>query len=112
MEAIGIHYFVSPNSAAVNSILRYIRRGRVISAVSIRGDEAEAIEAVAQAGSKIVGIALEELDLPKGVLILAISRGEQVIIPWGKTMIEPEDHVVIVAASESLPWVEKALSVS
>lgn len=112
VEAIGIHYFVSPNSAAVNSILRYIRRGRVISAVSIRGDEAEAIEAVALAGSKIVGTPLEELDLPKGVLILAISRAGRVIIPWGKTVIQPEDHIVIVAASDSLSWVEKALTAS
>ncbi len=110
VEAIGIHYFVSPNSAAVNSILRYIRRGRVISAVSIRGDEAEAIEAVALAGSKIVGTPLEDLDLPKGVLILAISRGGEVIIPWGKTVIEPEDHIVIVAARDSLSWVEKVLA--
>lgn len=111
VEAIGIHYFVSPNSAAVNSILRYIRRGRVISAVSIRGDEAEAIEAVALAGSRIVDRALEELDLPKGVLILAISRGGEVIIPWGKTVIQPDDHIVIVASRNSLPWVEKVLTV-
>lgn len=110
VEAIGIHYFVSPNSAAVNSILRYIRRGRVISAVSIRGDEAEAIEAVALAGSRIVGTPLEELDLPKGVLILAISRSGEVIIPWGKTVVEPEDHIVIVAARDSLSWVEKVLA--
>ncbi len=111
VEAIGIHYFVSPNSAAVNSILRYIRRGRVISAVSIRGDEAEAIEAVAQAGSRIVGCPLEELDLPKGVLILAISRNDEVIIPWGKTIINPDDHIVIVAVRDSLAWVEKVLAV-
>lgn len=110
VEAIGIHYFVSPNSAAVNSILRYIRRGRVISAVSIRGDEAEAIEAVAQAGSRIVGRPLQELDLPKGVLILAISRNGEVIIPWGKTIINPDDHIVIVAARDSLSWVEKVLA--
>lgn len=112
VEAIGIHYFVSPNSAAVNSILRYIRRGRVISAVSIRGDEAEAIEAVALAGSKIVGQPLADLDLPKGVLILAISRKGEVIIPWGQTVIEPDDHVVIVAARGSLSWVEKVLTVA
>ena len=60
--------------------------------------------------SKIVGTPLEELDLPKGVLILAISRAGRVIIPWGKTVIQPEDHIVIVAASHSLAWVEKALA--
>ncbi len=112
VEAIGIHYFVSPNSAAVNSILRYIRRGRVISAVSIRGDEAEAIEAVALAGSRIVGRPLADLELPGGVLILAISRKGEVIIPWGQTVIEPDDHVVIVAARDSLSWVEKVLTVA
>ena len=45
-----------------------------------------------------------------GVLILAISRAGRVIIPWGKTVIQPEDHIVIVAASDSLAWVEKALA--
>jgi trk system potassium uptake protein TrkA len=110
VEAIGIHSFISPTSAAVNSVLRYIRRGKVISAVSIRGDEAEAIEAVVLEGSKIVGTSLEDLNLPKGVLIMAIKRKGEVLIPWGKTVIEPDDHIVIMVALDRLSWVEKVLA--
>ena len=52
-----------------------------------------------------------EADLPAGVLIGAIVRGGQVISPRGDTIIEPNDRVVLFAASEVVRKVEKMFSV-
>jgi len=55
VSAIGLEHVVSSRLAAVNTVLQYIRRGRVLSAMALKGEAAEVIEAVALETSDIVG---------------------------------------------------------
>ena len=75
VQTIGIDHIVSTRMSAVNSILHFIRRGKIISTVSIAGEEAEALEAIALEHSAIVGTPLKKLKFPKGAIILCIIRG-------------------------------------
>lgn len=111
VRAIGIEHSVSPRLSAVNSILHYVRKGKVLTSVSIKGDEAEALEAIAQENSGIVNKPLHSLGFPKGALILCIIRGEQVIVPRGDSVINPQDRIVILGARKVIPKVEQALMV-
>lgn len=111
VRAVGIEQTVSPRLAAVNSILQYMRKGKVLSAASIKGDEAEALEAVALANSDIVGQAIRELKLPKGALILSIQRGEEVIFPTGDSVIAPDDRILILSTRKNIGRIEKRLMV-
>ena len=109
VRAIGIENLVSPRQSAVNTILQYMRKGQVISAASIKGDEAEALEAVAQPNSDIVGKAIKDLDLPRGALILTIQRGEEVVFPSGDSVIQPGDRIVLLSTQKNIPRIEKRL---
>jgi trk system potassium uptake protein TrkA len=42
-----------------------------------------------------VGRRVEAVDLPGGTSIIAIARGEQVIMAHHDTLIEAEDHVIV-----------------
>ncbi|WP_027722671.1 Trk system potassium transporter TrkA [Maridesulfovibrio zosterae] len=110
IQPIGIDHLVCPRLSAINSILHFVRQGKVISAVSIKGEEAEALEAIAQEKSGIVGKPIMDLDLPKGTLILCFQRGEEVIIPTGLTIIEPNDRLLIISTHKNIPKIEKALT--
>ena len=58
----------------------------------------EAIEAVAMGdkrSSRVVGRAIEDIDLPKGGAIVALVREGQVIIAHHDTVIETDDHVIL-----------------
>lgn len=110
-EAIGIEHSVSPRLSAVNSILHFVRRGKVLSSVAIRGEQAEVMEAVALKDSAIVGKALRELSFPKGAIILAIMRDKDVVIPSGETIITPTDRVLIMATRQAISSVETSLAV-
>jgi trk system potassium uptake protein TrkA len=110
IEPIGIDYVVCPRLAAINSLLHYIRRGKVISTVSIKGEQAEVLEAIAQKDSPIVGKAIMDLDLPRGCLVLCFQRGDAVVIPRGDTVIEPQDRLLIISTRLNIPKVEKALT--
>jgi trk system potassium uptake protein TrkA len=111
VQAIGIEHTVSTRLSAVNSILHSIRRGKVISTVSIKGTEAEVMEAIAQENSDIVGMPIKDMDFPKGALILCIIRGDEVILPTGDFIIEPLDRILIFSISSAISRVEKALMV-
>ncbi len=112
IQPIGIDYVVCPRQAAINSLLHFIRRGKVISSVNIRGEAAEALEAVAHEGSPIVGKAVKDIDFPRGCLILCFQRGDEVVIPRGNTVIEPEDQLIIISTRQNIPKVEKVLTTS
>lgn len=109
VEAVGLSYYVNPRTAAVNSILRYIRRGKVMAAVSL-GEEAEAIEVIVTEGSRITFAPLQNLGLPKGILILAIVRDNEAIIPNGGQCIQPNDRVLILVRKDNIEQVEALLT--
>jgi len=111
MKAIGLEQVVSPRLSAINSILQHIRRGKVLSAISIKGEQAEVIEAVAMETSDIVGKPLKNVPLPKGVLVTGIIRDGEVIIPSGESVILPDDRVIIFARREAIAKIEKILAV-
>lgn len=110
IKPIGIDYVVCPRQSAINSLLHFIRRGKIISSVSIKGEEAEALEAVAHEDSPIVGKAIKDLGFPRGCLVLCFQRGDEVIIPRGDTVVEPNDQLIIISTRHNIPKVEKVLT--
>jgi trk system potassium uptake protein TrkA len=111
VSAIGLEHIVSSRLAAVNTILQYIRRGRVLAAMALKDEAAEVLEAVALETSDIVGKPISEISFPKGALIVAIIREDEVIVPTGDSGILPQDRIIIFTARTAIPQVEKALMV-
>jgi trk system potassium uptake protein len=111
MSTIGIEQVVSPRLSAINTILQHIRRGKVLSAISIKGEEGEVMEVLALLTSDIVSKPLKKIAFPKGSMVAGIIRKDTIIIPSGESIIEPEDRIIIFATREAIPGVEKILSV-
>jgi trk system potassium uptake protein TrkA len=111
MSTIGIEQVVSPRLSAINTILQHIRRGKVLSAISIKGEEGEVMEALAMPTSYIVSKPLKRIAFPKGSMVAGIIRGEKIIIPSGDSVIAPDDRIIIFATRKAIPGVEKILAV-
>jgi len=98
VEAGSIDIAISPQQVTIGSLLAHVRRGDVAKVHSLRRGAAEAMEAVAHGSeqdSKVVGRKIEDIDLPRGSAIVALVRGEQVIIAHHDTVIESDDHVIL-----------------
>ncbi len=111
MTTIGIEQVVSPRLSAINTILQHIRRGKMLSAISIKGEAGEVMEALALPASEIVSKPLKKISLPKGSIVAGIIRDETIIIPTGASIIQPDDRVIIFATQDAIPGVEKILAV-
>jgi len=111
MSAIGLEQVVNTRLSAINTILQHVRRGKVLSAMSIKGEQAEVLEALALETSDIVGKPLKKIAFPKGALVIGIMRGEDILVPSGESVIAPGDRIIIFAVREAIPRVEKILEV-
>ena len=111
ITTLGIDVVVSPRNITVSTILQHVRRGRIHSVHTLREGFGELIEAEAMETSPLVGKPLRDAKLPSSVLIGAVVRDGQVIIPRGNTVIEAKDRVVLFAAKDAVRNVEKLFSV-
>jgi potassium/hydrogen antiporter len=64
------------------------------------------LEAIIPADSPLVGRALIDLGLPRGVLVVHIQRGDTPIIPGGGTVLKADDQLLVLATPEALPELE------
>jgi len=88
----------SPQQATLGMLLAKVRRGSVSTVHSLRRGAAEAIEAVVRGDartSKVIGRALDELELPAATTIGGIVRGDKLLIAHHDVVIEPGDHVIL-----------------
>ena len=108
---LGIDTVVSPRAITVSTILQHVRRGRIRSVHSLTEGFGEVIEAEALDTSSLVGVKIRDADLPDGVIVGAIVRDDQVLIPRGDSVVRAHDLVVIFAATKAVKKVEKLFAV-
>jgi trk system potassium uptake protein TrkA len=111
VSKVGIDGVINPRNAAISKILHFIRKGKIISATPLRGEKAEAFEFIALETSDITNQPFKDMRFPKGTIVGAIVRGEEIIIPDGDSVIAPGDHVIIFTPREAVAQVEKFLTV-
>ena len=103
LSRLELDTIISPKNITADMILRYVRAtqntigSNVETLYNIIRDEVEAAEFIIKAGSPIIGKPLSELKFRPDVLIAAILRDNQVIIPRGYDVIQEGDAVVTVS---------------
>jgi len=108
---VGIDAVMNPRQATISKILHFIRKGKIISATPLRDEKAEAVEFIALETSEITNKPLKNIRFPKGAIVGAILRNNEVIIPWGDSIIRPGDRVILFTLRSAIPQVEKFLTV-
>ncbi|MFO1242315.1 MAG: Trk system potassium transporter TrkA [Rickettsiales bacterium] len=109
---LGIDVIVNPRETTVSSILQHVRRGNIRDVQAIEDGTAEIIEAEAVETSAFTGKPIGQVKLPRGVVLGAIWRKGQMLLPDANLVIQPKDRVIILALAESVKKVEQMFSVS
>lgn len=110
VTTIGVDVVINPRLLAAGAILQFVRRGKVLSVTSLR-DQIELMEVEALESSELVDKKVSEIPWPERSLALGVQRGDEVFIPMGDTVIRPHDRVLLFAAREVIPKLEKLLTV-
>src|SRR5690606_36891072 len=76
---------------------------------SLRTVNTELVQYHVTEGYNAVGRMLKDLSLPKNVTVAAISRGDQVVIPRGSTMLAQGDFLFVLTPAEQVARVREIL---
>lgn len=107
IPTIGIDAYVSKQMVTVDNILKFIRRGSIVSVASIPGVQAEVIEFITKSGAKITKKPVQDVNFPKGVVLGAVVRKGEIFIPVGSSHIQAGDRIVLVTLPSAVKDVEK-----
>ena len=106
-QTIGLDSLINKKLIAANKIVRFIKKGELLSYNSLEGIDAVLLEYVAQPGSSITESKLSELHLPKGSIIGGYVRDDQGFIGVGESQIIAGDKVVVFSLPDAVKKLEK-----
>ncbi|NKE37977.1 Trk system potassium transporter TrkA [Natronococcus sp. JC468] len=103
-EAVGIDVAINPREETAEEIIRFTEEGKIENLSLIENRQAEVLEIEVNEESILAGRSIREsvLELPSDVVIGAITRNKEFVVPRGDTVVEPGDHVILFVAADAL----------
>lgn len=99
-EEMGLSMAINPEMMAADMISRVLLFPAANSVESFAGGNVELMEFVLSKNNPLVGMSLMDINstFKVKVLIVAIQRGDQVIIPTGNDILQAEDHIYVASS--------------
>ena len=110
VHVVGIDAAVSVRLSTANAIMKFFRKGEILSFAQLKENDAEALELLAKPGTRVLKKPLRKLSIPQGAVVGSIIRGVRVIVPRGDTQVQEGDRVVVFALPTAIDAVEKIFS--
>lgn len=107
---LGIDVPLSSRLVAANMILRFVRRGTILSAATLLASNAEVLEFSISGMWPYVNHPLKDIPFPKGVNVGAIVRHGTVEIPTGDSIILPDDKLIVFTLKDMASQLEQLFS--
>ena len=99
---LGIDMIIDPRASTISSILRHVRRGRILEVYALEQGGAEVIEGEVLDTSPMAGKALGEVAMGEGIAIGAIIADGAVVSPTPDHILRPGHRVVLLAEKGAL----------
>ena len=97
LKELGVDIAVSSTDNIARLIEREVETDAIHHLMSIAGGDASLTEVLLPVDFKFSGRTLAELEIPHEVVIVFLTRGQELIIPRGNTVLLGGDKVVCVA---------------
>ena len=99
---LGIDMIIDPRASTISSILRHVRRGRILEVYALEQGGAEVIEGEVLDTSPMAGKALGDVAMGEGVAIGAIIADGDVFPPATGYILRPGNRVVLLVEKGAL----------
>lgn len=111
-EELGISMMVNPDCDSANEIAKILRYPEAINIESFANGRVDLAEIKITRGSILENIALTQLSrrLRLDVLICAVQRGEEIIIPHGNFVLKAGDKIHMTASHSNMVKFFKSIS--
>ena len=106
-DLLGVDRAISPRVLCASHILRFVRSRSVSSIAVIADGRAEVLELEAHHKDGKAERKVKNLGLPRGTVLGAVVRSDDVIIPSGDTIVRDGDQVILFTLPENLSAIEE-----
>lgn len=100
MQQMGVRA-VTPALSTITVMENLVRHPNLFALLN-QEDEEIAVEKLVVASPRLAGARLRELGLPEGVLVLAVGRGREHVIPRGETRLEMGDVLTVAGQRDQV----------
>jgi trk system potassium uptake protein TrkA len=107
-KKLGIDSVISPKTIITDHILKYVRglknakESTIESLLRVVDGKAEIAEFIAGDSAKCLNIKLKDLKIQKDILIAALVRKNEIIIPHGSDVIKVGDRVIVITRNKNI----------
>ena len=109
-ENWGVDLSVSTPHLITALVEEAVSVGRLVRLLQFEGGQARLVEVTLAEDSPAIDRALKDLDMPRDATIVAVVRGEHVVMPRGDTMFEAGDEVLAMVTPDSEEDVRRILT--
>ncbi len=108
-DEMGLSMAINPEMMAADMISRVLLFPAANSVESFAGGNVELMEFVIAQGNPLVGMSLMDINntFRVKVLIVAIQRGDAVIIPTGHDVLQADDHIYVASSHAQIQTLVK-----
>jgi trk system potassium uptake protein TrkA len=98
---------LSLEDLAAEEIVKVIRQNQAVGVETFAEGKIQLHQLRLSAGSNLVDVALKDLKIPPNVLITAVTRRHQVIIPGGEDVLEDGDEIFVIGEPKGIAAFER-----
>jgi len=106
-ESIGVDTLINKKLLAANEIFRFIRKGNILELNKLNNMNAEVLEFLVSADSKVVNKKIKDIKFPRSAIIGGVIRNDKGSIALGDFLIQEGDKILVCSLYETINKVEK-----
>jgi trk system potassium uptake protein TrkA len=109
-KKLGVSTVISTAEIISSLIEQRVMIDDLIDLMPLEGGKVSMLELEVKTGYPVSGKRMQELNFPEGAMVSCIIRNGDVVIPFGKTMVQDHDRLIILYEPPVRPQVFKIIS--
>ena len=109
-ENWGVDLFVSTPTLITAMVEEAVSVGKLVEILRFEGGLARLVEVTLADDAAVVGQSIAGTELPREATIVAILRGDHLVVPRGETVFEPGDEVLALVTPDSEEAIREILT--
>jgi trk system potassium uptake protein len=108
-ESWGVDVSVSTPQLLTALVEEAVSVGSLVRLLQFEGGDANLVEVTLAEDSPAAGVSIVDLDLPRDATIVAVVRGDRLVVPRGDTMLCSGDEVMVLVTGDAEKAVQRTL---
>ncbi|HXP32996.1 MAG TPA: TrkA family potassium uptake protein [Acidimicrobiales bacterium] len=108
-ESWGVDVSVSTPQLLTALVEEAVSVGSLVRLLQFERGSANLVEVTLAVGSPAEGQSLAALDLPRDATVVAVVRGDRLVVPRGDTVLSAGDEVLLLVTGDAEPAVQELL---